>query len=144
VGAVGTERGLGAGSSFKSGTHRLQRGEAAVGDGVAVERARVARAYHGLLSAAMARLSLHYAARIAGLLLAARADSGVAVAALMAERDTALDQLRRAILDDRRAALRAVQRRERVGRYHRPTPRTCAYRPAAASGPRVRRSDHSP
>jgi hypothetical protein len=143
VGAVGTERGLGARSSFKSGTHRLQRGEAAVGDGVAVERARIARAFHGMLSAAMARLSLHYAARIAGLLLTARADSAAAVAALLAERHTALGQLRLAILEDRRAALRAIRRRERGSRYGRPTPWFGAHRPAA-SGPRVRRRDHSP
>jgi hypothetical protein len=86
------------------------------GDASAATRARIAQAFDDLLSAAMARLRLHYAARIAGLMVTGRGDQQAAVAALLSERDAALEELRREILESRRKALRAA-RRPRLRRY---------------------------
>lgn len=112
----GTKRGFAAGSSLKSGTKQLRRIET---DEVAVDRARVARAFDVLMNAAMARLRLHYAARIGGLLLLGRADQSAAVAALLNERDTALARLQNSIGESRKEAMRAARRTPRRKRYDR-------------------------
>jgi hypothetical protein len=144
VGAAGTERGFGAGSRFKSGTGALRLGQVAPhGDDTAIAHARIVRAYESLLSAALAWLRLHYAARLSGLLLVARGDASAAVAALLSERDTALEQLRQAILDDRRAAMLAARRPRRARRAALPKA-GCPSRPARPSRPTTRCPDHSP
>jgi hypothetical protein len=81
-----------------------------VSDDVAILRARIGRAFDVLLNAAIVRLRLFYAARISGLLLVAQSDRGAAVAALMNERDAALAELERAILESRRRALMKARR----------------------------------
>ncbi len=113
----GTERGFGAGSTAKSGTTRLQAKRGVKEGGAdAGARARIALAFDNLLNAAMARLRLHYAARIAGLMLGARGGQHAAVTALLSERDAALEELGREIQETRRKALRAA-RRPRRRRY---------------------------
>jgi len=117
----------------------------------AVMRARIASAFDALLSAAMARLRLHYATRISALLLVKRGDPSAALATLMSEREAALAGLCREIMEDRRRALRAVRRRRRryrvnIGRLRAERPR----RPERTGGLRrtVRRRagthNHSP
>jgi hypothetical protein len=75
------------------------------------------RAFDALLNAAVARLRLHYAARISGLLLVARPGRAEAVAALMNERDVALAELERSIRESRHRALIAARRVVRRRRY---------------------------
>ncbi len=121
------------------------------GDAGAATRAPIAQAFDDLLSAAMARLRLHYAARIAGLMLGARGDQQAAVAALISERDAALEELRREILESRRKALRAA-RRPRRRRYRAAFGRLQIEgrrRPTRPGGRRhpartVLKNDHSP
>jgi len=86
-------------------------------DESAVACARIARAFDSLLNAAMARLRLHYATRISGLLLLSPRDQAAAVAALMNERDAALEILRREFTERRREALRIARRQRRRRRY---------------------------
>ena len=88
-----------------------------VSDESAVAYARIARAFDSLLNAAMARLRLHYAARISGLMLTRQGGQSAAVAALMAERDAALAQLRREMVESRRAAIHGARRQGRRKRY---------------------------
>jgi hypothetical protein len=87
-----------------------------ISDESAVTCARIARAFDSLLSASMARLRLHYAARISALVLAGRGEQTAAVAALASEHDAALEQLRHASHDRRREALRFARRRSRQKR----------------------------
>lgn len=80
-------------------------------DETVVLRTRIMRAFDALLNAALARLRLHYAARISGLLLGGRLDRAAAVAALTNERDAALVELEHSIRESRRRALMAVRKR---------------------------------
>jgi hypothetical protein len=122
----------------------------AIGDDSAIVCARIMRAFDSLLGAAMARLRLHYAARIGALWLVARVDQSAAMAALTNERDTALNQLRQTILADRRAALQAARRRARQKRYRVGSspakPGACLgpARPGGRHPPDRAMTDHSP
>lgn len=69
----------------------------------------------------MARLRLHYAARIAALLLTSRDDADSALAALQSERDAALEQLRLSHAKEKERALQAVRlQRTRRRRFRIP------------------------
>jgi hypothetical protein len=78
-------------------------------------RARIMAAYGGILDAALGQLGLHYAARIAALAVCRRGDNAAALAALQAERDTAIERVREAVRQEREAALRAAE----PGNFHR-------------------------
>jgi hypothetical protein len=91
----------------------MPRKRSAVRDIIAVECARIARAFEGILAAATTSLLLHYAARLAAVAATkAPSERAAAIAALEQERDTALAALqastrqqRRQAIDQARAAL---------------------------------------
>jgi hypothetical protein len=119
-GANGTKGGFDAWATIKSdsrnGPLRMRRMRSS--DEAAIACARIARAFQSELSAAMASLHLHYAARISGLLLTKRGDLGTAIAALQQERDAAIarlqDTIRQRKANAMQAARRAMRRRFRV------------------------------
>ena len=86
----------------------------------AVARARIAQAYHSLMSAALGRLRMLYAARIVGLLLATRGDPSAALAALQQERDATLSRVRHELECEKDRAMRAVPIRRRRRRFRVP------------------------
>jgi hypothetical protein len=86
-------------------------------DETAVACARVARAFHGLISAALGQLRIFYEARIASVLLAARGDPSAAIAMLQQERDAALERMRHALEQEKERAVRAVRARRRKWRF---------------------------
>jgi hypothetical protein len=114
----GTKRGFGAASTSKSGRppHRSKRSKA-FSDEAGVAAARIARAFHVLLGAAMAGLRCYYASRLSGLRLRRGGDARAAIAALIQERNAAFAQLfaqhqesrRRATWTARRQAGRKAQ-----------------------------------
>ena len=73
-------------------------------------------AFAGLLGAAVARLQLYYAARMAGLMLTDRDQRAAALAALQHERAEAILHLQQLIREQRRRALGAVRNRARRSR----------------------------
>ncbi|NEV79022.1 hypothetical protein DYI24_18460 [Rhodopseudomonas sp. BR0C11] len=89
-------------------------------DEAAVMRARIMAAFASLLDIAIARLLLHYAARMAGLLTFGKSERLAAMAALQQERDEAVQRLRQSILEERRRALRSVRDRARRSLLARP------------------------
>lgn len=119
-GANGTKGGFDAWATIKSdsriGPLRMRRMRSS--DEAAIACARIARAFQTELSAAMASLHLHYAARISGLRLTKRGDLGAAIAALHRERDAAIarlqDTIRQRKANAMQAARRALRRRFRV------------------------------
>jgi hypothetical protein len=94
----------------------------------------------------MARLRLHYAMRISGILLTSSGDRSAAVAALIRERDAALDRLRQEMGESRRQALRAARRQSSRLRSVEVEPSGYPARPGGMASPaRGRtRKDYSP
>jgi hypothetical protein len=81
------------------------------GDTVALECARVSRAFASILSAAMASLLLHYAARLAAASVTkSPGDRAAAVAALEHEREAALASLRISIRQQRKEAIEGARK----------------------------------
>ena len=76
------------------------------------------RGFDSQVNAAMARLRLHFAMRIAALKVTARHDMAVAIVALLREQEAALAATREAIVFERRQALRAIRGRRRLKRFH--------------------------
>jgi hypothetical protein len=79
--------------------------------------ARIAQEYGDLLAAGLARLQLLYGARIAALAMCGRHDRRDAIAALQAERDAALQALRRCLLLEKEHALKAARAQLRARRF---------------------------
>lgn len=108
-------------------------------DEAAIACARLARAFQSELSAAMAALHSHYAARISGLLLTGCGDQSAAIAALQQERDVAVarlqDTARQRKANAMQAARRAIRRRFRVA-----TPRVLAEQGGPLRPRRLRRT----
>lgn len=98
----------------------------------AVTCARIARGFHALMTSALASLRLHYAARIAALMLVRRGDPSAALAALELERDAALFRLREAIRQEKEAAIRQTRANRRRRPYHAAISRR--FRAALAAG----------
>jgi hypothetical protein len=81
------------------------------GDSIALECARVSRAFASILSAAMAGLLLHYAVRLAAAYATMKPrDVAAAVAALEHEREAALAALRNSIRQQRKDAMERARR----------------------------------
>ena len=87
---------------------RLRRRAKLPEDDLALECARIASAFDLLLKAAIGRLMLHYAVRLASVGVGGR-DRYAALEALRRERDAAIEALRTAILRQKRAAMTAAR-----------------------------------
>lgn len=88
------------------------------GDTVALECARVSRAFASILSAAMASLLLHYAVRLAAAYAAMKPrDVAAAVAALEHEREAALASLRISIRQQWKEAIERARKALRHDRF---------------------------
>ncbi|MEA2951910.1 MAG: hypothetical protein QOJ96_1430 [Alphaproteobacteria bacterium] len=88
------------------------------GDTVALECARVSRAFASILSAAMASLLLHYAVRLAAAYATMRSgDRVAAVVALEQEREAALASLRISIRRQRKDAIERARKALRHDRF---------------------------
>ena len=81
-----------------------------------MECARIARAFAGVMNAAIAQLLQHYGVRLAALALCRRGDTVASLTALRAERDAAIARMRSVIRLERRAALAEARRRARLRR----------------------------
>lgn len=108
---LGTDREFGARGTSKLRTKRMPRMGSASRDIVAVECARIVRAFEGILASATTSLLLHYVARLA----AAAATKGpgeraAAIAALEQERDAAVAALQASIHQQRREAIARARR----------------------------------
>ncbi len=77
-------------------------------DDFAMECARIGSAFDLLLKAAIGRLMLHYAVRLAGVWVCGR-NRHAAAEALRRERDAALEVLRTTILYEKRVAMTAAR-----------------------------------
>lgn len=86
-------------------------------DELAVTRARLMRGYDSLLRAKLSSLQLHYAARLAGLMVTSPRERQAAVAALIQERDAALARLRDEMAQSRTSQLAGLRRTRRRRRY---------------------------
>jgi hypothetical protein len=107
-------------------------------DEVALECGRLAHAFHALLTAAMGQLIQHYAARLAAIdVCTAAGERTAALAALHAERESALQALRVLIQAQRQQAMREARSRRRV-RY-RARPAVFPVAPQPGSTPWLRR-----
>jgi hypothetical protein len=87
------------------------------------------------MQAALGHLRLHYAARLAGLLLCRRTDQSAAIAALEQERDTALDALASRLHRAKEQALRDVRQAARRRFRATPPPRMTLMPPPAPRQP---------
>jgi hypothetical protein len=87
-------------------------------DGRAVAWARIGLAFESLLSAAMAQLYLHYAARIGALTVCRRGDQAAAIAALRQEREAALARLQSDMTQEKETAMRTARETMKGRHYH--------------------------
>jgi hypothetical protein len=89
----------------------MPRMRPAARDSIAVECARLVRAFEAILSAATASLLLHYAARLAAAAVTkGPGERAAALAALERERDAALAALQAAIHQQRKEAIERARR----------------------------------
>jgi hypothetical protein len=97
---------------------RLPRERRSPADELALECARIASAFDLLLKAAIGRLMLHYASRLASVALCAR-HRHAAMEALRMERDAAVEALRSSILRQKEAAMLVARTARRNRRRER-------------------------
>jgi hypothetical protein len=128
---LGTEREFGARGTSKLRAKRMPR-RSDRGDAVAMECARVSRAFESILSAAMASLVLYYTARLAAASATkSPGERAAAIAALEQEREAALSALRASVHQQRKQAIDRA--RAALAR-----PRFRVVYPADRQGPPVR------
>lgn len=112
---TGLTRGFGNRSVTRSGIDPpRQHRTLSESDMAAIARAQMLRALDGLLQSGMARLRLHYAARLAGVMVLSRRDRPAAIAALIGEREAALARLREEIAQSRTSHLARLRRSRRL------------------------------